>query len=343
MQPDQELLKQAVAAARAGREWTARDMFLRIVEINPKNEIAWMWLTGLLDDLDDRIHACQQILGINPNNRNTQQYLDQLLAEKQKILDEENRRAEERLNWARGAIQAGRKDSALLELRNLALNPQFANPEMWRLLAELSPELDERVRALERFVELVPKDAQAREELKQARHFLENPIHQAELYEEQGDIDKALITYRRIAANTDAKSKEWNRIYWKITELENFKHERIALVSPVLNIVRLTAGPPVVYFLFVLVHVGINPFAYPDPISWLGLVWVTLGSFMVALAAVRSHHRLWALVFRDVGAKGTPATRRVMSFAGWMLVILPHLVLFASAAYRMLNYTHMLQ
>jgi tetratricopeptide (TPR) repeat protein len=337
MREDTDLLQQAIIAARAGREWTARDMFLRVVEVDPKNELAWMWLTGLLDSLDDRIHACKQILKINPRNVNAEKYLAQLLAEKQKSLDAETVRVEEQLRGIRDAVKAGKKDSALADLRVLALNPQLEHPDLWRLLADLSPEMDERVRALEKFVNLAPNDSRAREELESARHFQQNPIHQAELYEEHGEIDKAILAYRMIAAKLHSGA-EWNRIYWKIIDLENLKHEHVAHVSPALNIARLTAGPPVVYFIYVLLQVGVNPFASPDPVLWSGLVWVAAGSFMVALASVRSHNRLWTVVFKDVGARGTPTARLSMSIAGWILIALPFVILFFSAWHRFLDY-----
>jgi len=72
------LLQQALQAARAKHELTARDLFLDVVKINRHNEIAWMWLTGLLDNLDDCIHACEQVLEINPDNEHARQYLAQL-------------------------------------------------------------------------------------------------------------------------------------------------------------------------------------------------------------------------------------------------------------------------
>jgi tetratricopeptide (TPR) repeat protein len=334
---EDNLLQQAITAARAGYELTARDMFLRVVEVEPKNELAWMWLTGLLDNLDDRIHACEQIMGINPRNANAKQYLAQLLIEKQKILDAENIRVEERVREIRNAVKSGRKDSMLADLRVLVLNQQLKNPEAWRLLADLSPELDERTRALEKFVELAPHDLNAQEELKQARHFKEHPIHQAELYEEQGEIEKALLAYRMVALKAESK-EQWERIYWKVTQLENQNQEHIAHVSPALSIARLTAGPPLVYFMFLLVHVGVNPFAHSDPFFWLGLLWVTLGGFLIALASVHSHNRLWALLFGDVGASGTPMARLATVAAGWVLVLLPHVMLFVSAWYRLMDY-----
>ena len=44
-----ELLQQAIIAARNGEEKRARNLFLDIVKDEPGNEIAWMWLSGLLE------------------------------------------------------------------------------------------------------------------------------------------------------------------------------------------------------------------------------------------------------------------------------------------------------
>lgn len=339
MQTTQDLLKLAIAAARGGREWTARDMFLQVVSLDPRNELAWMWLTGLLEDVDDQIYACEQVLQINPQNRAAARHLARLHAEKQKQRDEENRRAEEQLQAAREAWKAGKKESALAELRALAANPQAAHPDLWRMLAELSPEWEERAQALERLTELYPQDEETRKKWERARYYARHPIHQAELYEESGEIDKAIKLYLSIAAEAGSKSAEWNKILRKVNELEDLKREGVVHIPPALEIARLTAGPPMVYFMFALIHVGINPFANPDFLTWSGLLWVILGSFFVALASTPSHNRFWELLFQDVSGKGSPAARSALALAGWILVALPHLLMFAAAFYRLANFT----
>lgn len=83
-----ELLRQGVESARAGRRMEARDLFLQAVELDQQNEMAWMWLTGYVDDLEDKIIACENVLTINPANEKVRGYLETLLqqrAEKQQI------------------------------------------------------------------------------------------------------------------------------------------------------------------------------------------------------------------------------------------------------------------
>lgn len=78
-----DLLRQGVEAARAGQKLDARKIFMQVVEIDPQNELAWMWLSGLMDDLEDRIIACENVLTINPANEKVRVYLASLLMQKE--------------------------------------------------------------------------------------------------------------------------------------------------------------------------------------------------------------------------------------------------------------------
>ena len=50
-----EMVRRAIQLARAGQRVQARDLLLEVVESDPQNETAWMWLSGLVDSLEDRI------------------------------------------------------------------------------------------------------------------------------------------------------------------------------------------------------------------------------------------------------------------------------------------------
>ncbi len=86
-----ELIQQAITAARNGQEQRARGLFLEVVSLDPKNEVAWMWLSGLLESLDEQISACEKVLIINPGNTRTYVYLNEL---KKKRGDIESQRVE---------------------------------------------------------------------------------------------------------------------------------------------------------------------------------------------------------------------------------------------------------
>lgn len=78
-------LRQAIAWAREGRKVEARNLLIEVVEGDPQNEMAWMWLSGLVDSLDDKVIACENILTINPSNDRVRAYLAQLLEEQNQM------------------------------------------------------------------------------------------------------------------------------------------------------------------------------------------------------------------------------------------------------------------
>jgi tetratricopeptide (TPR) repeat protein len=332
------LLQQAMSAVRAGHELTARDIFLEIVEINPRNETAWVWLTGLLDDLDDCIYACEQVLKINPDNIKVNQYLNQLLVEKKKQLEAQRLRVEEHVKQAHELVKAKKRGEALDLIRSLAQDGE-TSVDVWHMLADLTPEMEERLRALEKLLALKPGDVHARQQFERLKYFENNPLELATMYEEQGNIEKAIETYGLASLKARSKSEQ-NSIYWKTIRLENLRQEKIAHISPAISIARLTGGPPLLYFMLALVHVGLNPIRNSDPMLWFGFFWVLLGGFMIALASVRSHHRLWALIFKNIGSSGTPTARFFMASAGWILVVMPFVLLFVIAFGRLKTFLY---
>ena len=75
------LLKQAIAKAKAGKRTKARDLFMAILEEDEENELAWLWLSSLVDDVEDKIIALENALTINPDNKVAQKQLTRWQAE----------------------------------------------------------------------------------------------------------------------------------------------------------------------------------------------------------------------------------------------------------------------
>jgi tetratricopeptide (TPR) repeat protein len=63
-----QLLRDGITAARAGQKERARDLLLRAIEQNERSEPAWLWLSGLVDDPEERRICLENVLAINPNN-----------------------------------------------------------------------------------------------------------------------------------------------------------------------------------------------------------------------------------------------------------------------------------
>ncbi|MCP4535837.1 MAG: tetratricopeptide repeat protein [Chloroflexi bacterium] len=75
-----ELLRHGVVAAKAGRTEDARQALLRVVEMDERNEQAWLWLSGVSESFEDRRVCLENVLAINPNNGHAQSglhWLDQ--------------------------------------------------------------------------------------------------------------------------------------------------------------------------------------------------------------------------------------------------------------------------
>lgn len=67
-----ELLRQGIAAAKAGREQEARHVLLQVTDLDERNEQAWLWLSGIVESLEDRRVCLENVLAINPNNSHAQ-------------------------------------------------------------------------------------------------------------------------------------------------------------------------------------------------------------------------------------------------------------------------------
>ena len=71
---------------------------------------------------------------------------------------------------ARELVKAKKRGEALELVRSLAQTGEV-NADVWRMLADLTPEMDERLPALEKLLALTPGDAQARQEFERLQAF----------------------------------------------------------------------------------------------------------------------------------------------------------------------------
>jgi hypothetical protein len=72
------LLRDGISASKAGRKAEARDLLLRVVELDEQNEMAWLWLSGVVEGIDDQITCLENVLAINPNNDKAAKGLEML-------------------------------------------------------------------------------------------------------------------------------------------------------------------------------------------------------------------------------------------------------------------------
>jgi len=69
------LLEQGISAALTGRRDEARVLLTQAVEADDRNEQAWLWLSGLLEEPEDVRTCLENVLHLNPDNIKAQQGL----------------------------------------------------------------------------------------------------------------------------------------------------------------------------------------------------------------------------------------------------------------------------
>lgn len=74
------LLYEGALAVRSGRRADGQGLLLQVIERDEQNELAWLWLSGAMDDPADQQVALENVLAINPANTAAQQGLAWLRA-----------------------------------------------------------------------------------------------------------------------------------------------------------------------------------------------------------------------------------------------------------------------
>jgi len=285
----QELLHQGIVAARAGRKPEARELLMKVVDLDPRNEIAWSWLSGIMEDLEDRIVACENVLTINPNNEKARAYLTMLLQKR------------------------GEQNKADVENK-----PPTLETEPTKVQAPVQ--------------EMSKKQSNQKEIETPIQGIANKPLSLAlaEQLEDEGKIEDAISTYELLAKQTKDKTT-FDHIYKQIGRLEGLKTEKIQHVAPATSLLRMSFTWTLVYVGFMLIQIGLHPIANFS-LLWLGLPFVGLGNFLLALSEVRIEHVIWQKVFLEDGT-GSGFARVVIAVTGWVLIVLPFgLLLFNSLA-----------
>jgi len=63
-----DLLREGIAAAKSGQRERARELLTRLLEQDERNAAAWLWLSGVVDGLDEREICLENVLAVDPNN-----------------------------------------------------------------------------------------------------------------------------------------------------------------------------------------------------------------------------------------------------------------------------------
>jgi tetratricopeptide (TPR) repeat protein len=80
----EELLRTAVAAAKSGQRERARDLLMQVVAQDEGNLLAWLWLSGVVDSLDDQEICLENVLALDPGHEAARMGLAWVLQQKRR-------------------------------------------------------------------------------------------------------------------------------------------------------------------------------------------------------------------------------------------------------------------
>jgi len=96
------LLAAGVDAVEDQRLEDARELLYQVIDLDERNEKAWLWLSGVVDGTDERIICLENVLAINPSHELARQGLRHLLAHNRRA--EAGQEAARKIKEAREAI-----------------------------------------------------------------------------------------------------------------------------------------------------------------------------------------------------------------------------------------------
>lgn len=329
-----DLFREAVKAARAGERQRARDLLIELVTGEPRNEMAWLWLSELVDDLEDKIIALENALTINPNRPKVQRRLAEL--QQQRAEAERQRQEEELYEQARTAVRSGRRQEGRDLLRQLvAREPDHARA--WLALSQLVDSVEEQIIALENVLRVNPHHDPALVRLTQLQLVHDDHLALGRAYEERDELEKAIAAYR--LAEQQLPSAADRVIAGKRRQaVEKLRQQTrpIEVTHPTTTLLRLAAGPVVMYGMLLFIHSGLNPLRM-SPLLCLGGLGVTLGSLLVAGIYNTPHHALWKKILGQESLSDRP-TRMLLGLLGLLFLIVPFLFILINAMNRLAIY-----
>lgn len=328
----QLVLKKAIAAAKAGQRAYARELLLELVETEPENELAWLWLSSLQPTLGEQIAALETVLRFNPAQHKAQQRLAQLKAHQSALQVEQQKTFAELLQTVQRLMAGGQKAEAR-ELLLQLVDEDEKNETAWWLLSELVEDVQDEIVALENVLILNPSHAQAKFRLKEKQQLQQDDLALGLYYEGKMLWAKAANAYGRAAADglTPATRREAT-LRQKAAELE-LTYPGILTIRSTATWLRLMAGPPLLYSLLVFIHLGLQPTYLSLPFCF-GFAGVLAGSVLLVGVQNVPLNPLWHTLFGSVGLS-RPYAHFLFWCTGLLLTFLPFFILFVGAILRL--------
>ncbi len=172
MSPDMtEQLHAGIRAAREGQREQAKAILMNVVEQDQANVSAWLWLSGVVDNLEDRQVCLENVLDLDPANTAAQQGLAAVRAQRAKMLFQQGV----------AAAKSGQRTQAREALEQV-VELDEKNAAAWLWLSGVIDDLEDREVCLQNVLDLEPDHAAARKGLAQVQAQLAQRVPSPDLY-----------------------------------------------------------------------------------------------------------------------------------------------------------------
>jgi tetratricopeptide (TPR) repeat protein len=342
MPASSELLKRAVQAAQSGQRDLSRQLFLQLVEENPLNRAAWAGLCEVVDDPEDKLTALENALALckhgTAENIDLHNRRDALLKKHPHLLaggldPQQKERVEEMFRLALRLSGAGKLNEASALLKEIVeINPR--DERAWLKYSEVCSNLEEKLRALNRVVALNPGNGEGWNRLEQLRQTQQDPLKRGQFLEEQGRFDQAVEIYRLVVVHSRSATERLEAEQ-RIANIHLTREaHRIQPVNPTMNLLRLAAGPVLLFIIMVFMQSGLNPLHTPL-LAIPGVISVILGGILVTVVGMRPAHPKWIEIVGQPGTGDEPEIRTGLRVLGWALMLAPFTIFLIEASYRL--------
>ncbi len=316
-----DLFREAVHEAHAGNREKSRRLLRELLQGEPRHEMAWLWLGRVSPTLNEQIIALETAQAINPTRPETAVSLHKLRQQKRAQQDPKLD------GMYRQAILAY-KDGRSLYARNLLqhiVQKKKNHRKAWFALGQIEPNIEDRVFALTVGLSLYPNHEKAKRRLEkiEQQETLDH-FSLAQRFEAFALQDTAVSHYQK-AQQTTNNHKIQQIAQEKVASLQNHNSKVLKFTTPTTHLIRLSAGPIIIYLLLILTDSGLNPFN----ISWralLGVVVVALGSLLIVGANNVPHHPIWKPFWGSDGLN-RKSKRHLITSIGLFLLLSPFFTL----------------
>lgn len=318
------LLRKAITAVKANQRVKARTLLRQLLVDEPDNEMAWIWLSEASDEFSEKVYALQQALEINPKRTAVQTQLAQLRANhkiKPIAIKEADPLAEAVALAANGNFQAAR--NALIKLAN----ENQSQIETWLLLSLLVDNIEDKIIALENVLQLKPHHADAQKLLKRRLQGEGDKLTQGRLFEKKQDWKNAIMAYETAVIISPIENEK--KIAISRLEALNQLYSPITETSPTLTLLRLAAGPPLLYGLLLFIHTGMHiPWS-----SCLSGLTVLLGTILAVTVRHTDQQPYWQKIPPIIAQN-----RVVLVVIGLLIILIPFILLMMNSLNRLALY-----